>query len=339
MTVSSVTPSVTYVYTGPNLYDFNFLTYKESDLVVSHFNTSGVETVLVLNVNYTVVLDQYGNGGYISVTSPAPASGTLVIRRVLPITQEVDWVNNSPLDADILERSFDRLVMILQQMDVILSDELVATTWRGNWITSVIYSSRDVIIGPDTNLYICAVAHTSGTFATDLASGYWVLVVDVASATAAAAAALVSEANAKTSEENAANCAGAAYNSAVSASNDSAAAAASAVTAENAKVVALQAALDAQSPERSQYTLGTTGSIALDPDNGVHQICDASATVTFTDSFEASQYMILQVRRNSQTINWPSITWMKGSAPTLDASDWERLELWKVGATLYGIQY
>lgn len=40
------------------------------------------------------------------------------------------------------------------------------------WLTSTSYSVGDYVINDSTN-YVCLVAHTSGTFATDLAADYW----------------------------------------------------------------------------------------------------------------------------------------------------------------------
>lgn len=44
--------------------------------------------------------------------------------------------------------------------------------WRGDWATLTAYAYGDVVEQTDTR-YICLVAHTAGTFATDLAAGKW----------------------------------------------------------------------------------------------------------------------------------------------------------------------
>ena len=86
------------------------------------------------------------------------------------------------------------------------------------------------------------------------------------------------------------------------------------------------------------YTLGTSGSIALDPANGTIQSCDAAGTVTFTDSLSSGQSISLQLTNGaSYTINWPTITWVTSAgntAPTLTAND--TLVFWKISTTLYG---
>lgn len=48
-------------------------------------------------------------------------------------------------------------------------------TPRGNWLTATAYAVND--LGTESNnLYVCIVAHTSRTFATDLAAGKWQLI-------------------------------------------------------------------------------------------------------------------------------------------------------------------
>jgi len=46
---------------------------------------------------------------------------------------------------------------------------------RGAWATPVVYAVNDVVTNSGST-YICATAHTSGTFATDLAAGKWVII-------------------------------------------------------------------------------------------------------------------------------------------------------------------
>ena len=86
------------------------------------------------------------------------------------------------------------------------------------------------------------------------------------------------------------------------------------------------------------YTLGTSGTLALNPANGSIQSCAAAGTVTFTDSLAAGQSLILMLTGgNAQTINWPTTTWVTSAgnaAPTLTASD--ALVFWKISTTLYG---
>ena len=86
------------------------------------------------------------------------------------------------------------------------------------------------------------------------------------------------------------------------------------------------------------FTLGTTGSIALDPANGSIQSSVLTGDPTFTDSLEAGQTIVLILEGGaSYTVTWPTITWVTSAgnaAPTLTAKD--TLVFWKVSTTLYG---
>lgn len=86
------------------------------------------------------------------------------------------------------------------------------------------------------------------------------------------------------------------------------------------------------------YTLGTSGSIALDPANGSIQSSVLTGAPTFTDSLQAGQTIVLHLEGGATyTVTWPTITWVTGSgnaAPTLTAKD--TLVLWKISTTLYG---
>lgn len=53
--------------------------------------------------------------------------------------------------------------------------------WRGLWVTATLYNVQD-IVREGNAYYLCVAQHTSGTFATDLANGDWVLMIDLQSA-------------------------------------------------------------------------------------------------------------------------------------------------------------
>ena len=52
---------------------------------------------------------------------------------------------------------------------------------RGSWVTSTAYAVND-LVQQSNNTYICAVAHTSGTFSTDLAAVKWLRIAESAGA-------------------------------------------------------------------------------------------------------------------------------------------------------------
>jgi hypothetical protein len=86
------------------------------------------------------------------------------------------------------------------------------------------------------------------------------------------------------------------------------------------------------------YTLGTSGSIALNPANGTIQSSTLSGNPTFTDSIGSGQSIVLRlINGASYTVTWPTMTWVTAGgnvAPTLTAAD--TLVFWDIGGTLYG---
>lgn len=60
---------------------------------------------------------------------------------------------------------------------------------RGAWATTTVYAVGDVVqVSPTGSLYFCVVAHTSGTFSTDLGASRWILLLDTTTAYQAARA-------------------------------------------------------------------------------------------------------------------------------------------------------
>ena len=80
------------------------------------------------------------------------------------------------------------------------------------------------------------------------------------------------------------------------------------------------------------------GSTDLDPANGPIQTWSLTASATASaNNFAAGESMTLAVTAGQQnTLTWPTMTWVGGSAPTLSTSGTTYVILWKVGQTLYG---
>mgnify|MGYP000858977363 CR=1 FL=1 len=97
--------------------------FKSSDLVVTKTDTSGVETTLVEGTgatNYSVSVTTYPGTG--SVTYPASGATRLqtgekiTMKRVLPLTQEIDLENQGGYFPEVQETGFDRATMIALQL-------------------------------------------------------------------------------------------------------------------------------------------------------------------------------------------------------------------------------
>jgi len=139
MTVTNTTNKVSYAGDdATSAFPFAFKAYVDTDLEVVLINDStSVETTLVLNTNYTIAFTNAvkPSAGTVTLTganSPLATGFTLVIRRILPFTQEIDLVDNEGTPAATYEEGYDRGVMLIQQMkeeiDRALKQAVTATT-------------------------------------------------------------------------------------------------------------------------------------------------------------------------------------------------------------------
>ena len=117
MTVSTTTSRTSYAGNGSTVtFTVPWYFLANADLVVIKTSTSGIETTLVLNTDYTVAGAGVVAGGTVTCTT-APASGdTLVIYRDPAATQLTDYQANDPFPAETHERALDKLTMIAQRV-------------------------------------------------------------------------------------------------------------------------------------------------------------------------------------------------------------------------------
>lgn len=202
MTISYVEPVKTYVSSGNGNYPFTFKILAASDIDVWYTSAStGARVKLVRGSDFSVTV---GNpGGTVTILGNAPAGGQILIERRVPIDQPTDWVNNGPFDMETLEACLDRIIMIVQQLGWDVSSGQAALNWRGPWVTATAYTVSDWVKTSNGNYYFCVVSHTAGTFATDLAAGKWVLVLDFAVVQTQATNAAASAADALASKNTA----------------------------------------------------------------------------------------------------------------------------------------
>ena len=96
---------------------------------------------------------------------------------------------NTPnlMEADLDLNSNDLLnvgavdVSSLTVAGVLVTDATYVPNWEGPWATSTAYAINDMVSEAGSS-YICLVAHTSGTFSSDLTSNYWELFAQQGSA-------------------------------------------------------------------------------------------------------------------------------------------------------------
>jgi hypothetical protein len=91
-------------------------------------------------------------------------------------------------------------------------------------------------------------------------------------------------------------------------------------------------------PTASVFTANDAASLEIAPSNGTIQLWTLSATRTLlATNFANGQSVIMQITAGANTITWPSVTWVGGTAPTLSTSQKTIIVLWKSSGTLYGV--
>lgn len=121
MPISSITRKAG-PFTGTGLvsvYPFSFKVFVAADLYLVSADTNGVETVLVLNTDYTVSLnaDQNSNpGGSITLAAPLALNYTLVITSTVDNLQPTDLTNQGGFYPSVITDALDRACIQIQQL-------------------------------------------------------------------------------------------------------------------------------------------------------------------------------------------------------------------------------
>ena len=247
--------------------------------------------------------------------------------------------------------------------------------YTGTWLTATAYAVNDLATDSGST-YICVVAHTSGTFSTDLGDGKWALFAskgvagagagdlqsvnnlsDVASAATSlfnlGFSATASEINvldgitASTAELN--TLTGITASTAELNTLTGITATVTELNYVDGVTSAVQTQLDTKASSSNPVFTGSieeqTGTMpagttpAIDPENGTVQEWTLTGSSSPTDSLSDGEYITLMIDDGSSyTITWPTITWVNngGTAPTLATTGYTVIAIWKVGTTLYG---
>lgn len=130
MTISSNTRK-TEIFVGTGLvseYSFTFKVFAAADLLVVQQDTSGVETTLTLDEDFSASLNANQNtnpGGSITLTSALPDSYTLVISTQMGYLQPTDLTNQGGFYPRVINDALDRLTILAQQLKEMLDRALV----------------------------------------------------------------------------------------------------------------------------------------------------------------------------------------------------------------------
>jgi hypothetical protein len=168
MTITAQT-SKTGPYSGngtTTVFSYTFEVQDEAHLVVTLADAAGVETVQVLNTDYTVSGVGNANGGQITMTTAPASTYTLTISRNVPITQEVDLENRRSVAPEVLEDAYDKLTQIAQDLSEQLGRAIKISVTEGGNPTLTLEGDVQpgTFLGFDVAGNLTQLAPASGTF-------------------------------------------------------------------------------------------------------------------------------------------------------------------------------
>jgi len=298
VTVSSTTNKHSYNGNGSQtVFAYTFKIFVAADIKVY---LDGV--LKTINTHYTLSNVGVTGGGNVTFTSgsvPVSATGNVILLRSLALTQGVDLINYGAFDANIIESAYDKLTMMVQQLqeEVSRSIRFSATVydggtqevsdtvanragkvlaydasgnisiaaelgdWKGNWATNTAFELRDLVLDSATNnVYICVLAHTSGTLSSDVSASKWSLVINASAVAASATTATTKASEAAASATTATNQASTATTKASEAATSASTATTRANTATSQASTATTKASEASTSASNAATSASTAS-------------------------------------------------------------------------------
>lgn len=222
--IGDVSPRIQYAGDGlQTAFAYPFPIFEDSDLKVF---LDGA----VLETGYAIAGAGDSAGGTVTFDSAPANDAIVVLLRDLVIARTTDFQEGGAFRADTVNDELDRQTAFIQQVaaqagraiapsdadpstDLMLPDRTarankllgfdadgaLQTTvsiggWRGDWTTATSYQPNDTVRSPDAeDIYVCAAAHLSDVFVTDVSAGRWQLAIDVSAVEAARAATLAAQ--------------------------------------------------------------------------------------------------------------------------------------------------
>jgi len=197
MTVASTQSKIVHITDGVSTsfaVPFRFL--HASHLRVTEAR-GGTETVLTSGMQYSVVGANQPQGGSVITTTALAADAKLVIERIVPLTQEIQYPRNDPFPARAHEQALDKLTMIDQQHAEMLSRAVilpVSSTQTSDQFLNSLFAA-------ETNAAASAAA--AGQSAVQAASSAWYAASSASQAQISASGAATSAASANTAAHSA----------------------------------------------------------------------------------------------------------------------------------------
>lgn len=136
MTVSTTVNRAQYDGNGATtVFPYPFRILEDSHLVVTVIDSAENETTLTQDTDYTISGVGRYNGGYITLTGGALATGkTISLDRVVPDTQEASIRNQGSYLPEIHENALDKLTMIIQGVvSTLFGRALLKPSWLAKY--------------------------------------------------------------------------------------------------------------------------------------------------------------------------------------------------------------
>lgn len=182
MTIAKTGSEVSYAGDGVSTaFSFPFRFFDDTDLEVYLVDSGSVSTLQTLTTDYSVTNTGTEDGGTVTMVVPPASGNTLLIRRMIPATQSVDYQNNDAFPAETHEQAIDRLTLLSQQRDNennlairfptgdTASPVLPVVADRANRILT--FDSDGEFLLEDNTLGIAATYNTRAEFVTAVAGG------------------------------------------------------------------------------------------------------------------------------------------------------------------------
>ena len=139
--------------TGPFLFGFKF--YQNGEIIVVKTDSAEVETVLSEGADYTLSGAGLDTGGSVTLNAVLAIGESLSVSRVIDILQETAFRNQGAFYPELHETAFDKLTMMVQQVDANANEALngmaavqaaVAGVVPENVISSQLYAGSVVVV-------------------------------------------------------------------------------------------------------------------------------------------------------------------------------------------------
>jgi len=105
-------------------FTFNFKFFEDEDLVIKTITPEGIETLKELDTDYTISSTDKNSGGTVTFVT-APATGTVLIKRELPLEQGANFRPVSGFPEQVITDALDRGMMVDQDLQEQINRSLV----------------------------------------------------------------------------------------------------------------------------------------------------------------------------------------------------------------------